>query len=139
LFETVSQDFRFFRCAFRCKISHCCTSPGNSGRADVFIPAKTNSQAAHEVGDPKSPALAYLEAFLPAVVNQQYSAFLEDVDSAWQPGEKLSEDVLGLLLEMNACLRRAYDASPARSVGMKSFDDEFKPFLGWEDYYSQNL
>ena len=30
-------------------------------------------------------ALAYLEAFLPAVVNQQYSAFLEDVDSAWQP------------------------------------------------------
>ena len=72
-------------------------------------------------------------------MNQQYSAFLEDVDSAWQPGEKLSEDVLGLLLEMNACLRRAYDASPARSVGMKSFDDEFKPFLGWEDYYSQNL
>jgi hypothetical protein len=84
-------------------------------------------------------ALAYLEAFLPAVVNQQYSTFLEDVDSAWQPGEKLSDDALQLLLEMNACLRRAYDASPARLVRMKSFDDEFKPFLGWVDYYSQNL
>ena len=51
----------------------------------------------------------------------------------------MSDDALRLLLEMNADLRRVYDASPARSVGMKSFDDEFKPFLGWEDYYSQNL
>jgi hypothetical protein len=84
-------------------------------------------------------ALAYLGVFLPAAANQQYSAFLEDVNSAWQPGEKLSDETLEILLTMNMSLRRAYDVSPARSVGMKSFDDEFKPFAGWEDYYSQHL
>ena len=84
-------------------------------------------------------ALAYLSVFLPAVLNRQYSAFLEEVGAAWRPGEKLSDDALRLSLEMNADLRRAYDASPARSAGMKSFDEQFKPLLGWQDYYAQNL
>ena len=39
---------------------------------------------------------------MPAVVNQQYSAFLEDVDLAWQPGEKLRNDALRFSLEMKA-------------------------------------
>jgi hypothetical protein len=84
-------------------------------------------------------ALAYVGAFLPAVANQQYSAFLEEVGAAWQPGEKLSDETLEILLTMNMSLRRAYDASPARSVGMKSFDEQFKPLLGWQEYYSRNL
>lgn len=84
-------------------------------------------------------ALAYLSAFLPAAANQQHTAFLENVNSAWQPGEKLSDDALRLLLAMNKDLRRAYDASPARGFGMKAFDEQFKPLLGWEEYYSQNL
>jgi hypothetical protein len=84
-------------------------------------------------------AFGYLTVFLPAAVNQQYSAFLEEVGGAWQPGERLSNDAFRHLLAMNADLRRFYDASPAKSVGMKPFDEQFKPLLGWQEYYSRNL
>ncbi len=84
-------------------------------------------------------ALAYLSAFLPPAVSQQHSEFLRNVNSTWRPGERLSDDALRALFKINSDLRRAYDASPARAFGMKSFDDEFKPLLGWEDYYSQHL
>ena len=84
-------------------------------------------------------ALAYLNAFLPPGTGQQYSEFLQDVNSTWHPGERLSDDALRLLLAMNTDLRRAYDASPARAFGMKAFDEQFKPMLGWENYYSQHL
>jgi len=69
-------------------------------------------------------------------MNQEYSGFLEDVNSVWQPAEKLSDDALRLLLAMNNDLRRAYDESPDRSFGS---DEHSKPLLGWEHYYSQHL
>lgn len=84
-------------------------------------------------------ALQYLSAFLPLAASQQYSEVLRDVNRTWRPGERLSDDTLRLMLKVNKELRRAYDASPARAFGMKSFDDEFKPLLGWKDYYSQHI
>lgn len=84
-------------------------------------------------------ALAYVSAFLPPDASQRYSEFLGDLNSTWRPGERLGDDALRVLLKINKDLRRVYDASPARAFGMKSFDDEFKPLLGWEDYYSQYL
>ena len=84
-------------------------------------------------------ALAYLRAFLPPVASQDYGNFLGDVNSAWRPGERLSDDALRRLFSINKELRRAYDASPAKAFGMKAFDEEFKPLLGWDDYYSKHL
>ena len=84
-------------------------------------------------------ALAYLRAFLPPAASKDYGDFLKDVNSTWQPGQRLDDDALRRLLSINKDLRRAYDASPARAFGMKAFDEEFKPLLGWDDYYSQHL
>jgi hypothetical protein len=84
-------------------------------------------------------ALQYLNAFLPPAASQHFGDYLQEVNSAWNPGERLSDDVLRRLLSINKDLRRAYDASPARAFGMKAFDDEFRPLMGWDDYYSQHL
>jgi hypothetical protein len=81
-------------------------------------------------------ALAYLKAFLPPAASQQYESFLQEVSSTWHPGEKLGDDALRALLKINKDLRRAYDASPAKAFGMKAFDKQFVPLLGWDDYYS---
>ena len=84
-------------------------------------------------------ALTYLTAFLPPDVSKEYSEFIQDVHSTWRPGERLDDTTLRLLLAINKDLRRAYVASPARAFGMKSFDEEFKPVLGWNEHYSQYL
>jgi hypothetical protein len=84
-------------------------------------------------------ALAYLSAFLEPTTTQQFSRSLDEVNATWNPGERLSDEQLKLLLKMNRDLRRAYDASPARAFGMKAFDEEFKPLLGWDDHYSRYL
>ena len=84
-------------------------------------------------------ALAYLNAFLPPATGRQYADYIQDVNTTWKPGEKLSDDALRRLLAINKDLRRAYDASPAKAFGMKAFDKQFEPMLGWDDYYSQHL
>ena len=84
-------------------------------------------------------ALVYLNAFLPPMVSERYSDFMQDVRLTWRPGEKLNDDALRHLFTINKELRRAYDATSARTFGMKSFDEEFKPILGWEDYYSEHM
>ena len=66
-------------------------------------------------------ALAYLNAFLPPVASEHCADFLRDVHSTWRPGQRLSDDALRHLLSINKELRRAYDASPAKGFGMKSF------------------
>ena len=84
-------------------------------------------------------ALAYVSAFLPAELSQRYSEAISDVQRTWTPGTKLSDEQFTALYDINSRLRRAYDSSPARSAGMKSFDEQFKPLLGWEEYYSRYL
>ena len=84
-------------------------------------------------------ALAYVSAFLPAELSKRYSQVVADVQRAWEPGTKLNDQQFTALYDINRQLRRAYDLSPARLAGMKSFDEEFKPLLGWEGYYSQHL
>ena len=84
-------------------------------------------------------ALSYLSAFLPPHVGQRYSEIIADVQGNWEPGTKLSDQQFTALWEINKLLRRAYDASPAKSLGMKHFDKQFQPMLGWEEYYSQYL
>ena len=84
-------------------------------------------------------ALAYVSAFLPAELSERYSQVISDVQQTWKPGTKLSDEQFTALYDINSRLRRAYDLSPARLAGMKSFDEEFKPLLGWEDYYSRYL
>jgi hypothetical protein len=83
-------------------------------------------------------ALPYLSAFLPVALSERFSA-ISDVLQTWKPGTRLSDEQFMALWEINKQLRRAYDLSPARGAGMKPFDKEFQPMLGWEEYYSRYL
>jgi hypothetical protein len=66
-------------------------------------------------------ALSYLVHFCP---HTSVTEIIGDVQRDWQPGTKLSDQHFKLW-EINKQLRRAYDASPARSFGMKHFDKQF--------------
>jgi hypothetical protein len=84
-------------------------------------------------------ALAYLSAFLPPDVTRTYNEVIGDMNISWRPGTKLSDEQFMTLYSMNTHLRRAFDASPAHMFGMKKFDEQFKPLLGWNEYYSRYL
>lgn len=84
-------------------------------------------------------ALTYLHAFMPEHIADRFAEIIADVQRAWKPGTRLSHEQFDMLWHMNNALRRTYDLSSARIPGMKPFDREFQPPLGWTDYYSQYL
>lgn len=84
-------------------------------------------------------ALAYCQAFLSADEVNSIRQSISDVQGIWSPGERLQDEQVSLMLKVNMDLRRVYDATPARLAGMKKFDDEFTPLLGWDEYYAQYI
>ncbi|MEQ1712435.1 MAG: hypothetical protein ABL908_13675 [Hyphomicrobium sp.] len=84
-------------------------------------------------------ALAYCRAFMTAEQADNVEMALAGVEGRWQPGQRMGANDVEMLLSANKVLRRAYDASPARVFGLKSFDDQFVPLLGWDEYFTRYL
>ena len=84
-------------------------------------------------------AVTYVGGFIEPDEETRFLKTLSEIRAAWKPGEKLSDAQFNQMWEMNKSLRRAYDFSPAGNAGLKSFDEEFKPLLGWDEYCSQYL
>src|SRR5262245_28955826 len=82
-------------------------------------------------------ALTYLAAFMLEHIADRFTEIIADVQRTWKPATKLSDEQFTMLWHMNSALRRTYDLSSARLPGMKPFDKQFQPLLGWDNYYSQ--
>ncbi len=84
-------------------------------------------------------ALAYCQAFLMPEKAQEYVFIIAEINENWSPGERLEDEMFETMLQINTLLRQTYDRSPAKAFGMKAFDREFAPLLGWNEYYSHYL
>jgi len=83
-------------------------------------------------------ALSYLSAFLPPHVGQRYSEIIACSRQLGARHQAERSAIHGTVGNQQAA-PQSYDASPARSFGMKHFDKQFQPILGWNEYYSQYL
>jgi hypothetical protein len=110
---------------------------GPLGGGHVWFYREAGAERAYEAGGAELFSAVISCAFLPPHVGERYSEIIGDVQRDWQPGTKLSDQHFTALWEINKQLRSAYDASPARSFGMKHFDKQFQPMLGWDEYYSR--
>lgn len=84
-------------------------------------------------------ALQYCKNFMAEIDAHHMNKILIDVNRDWKPGTKLTHDQLEQMFKMNWDLRGIYDASLARIFDRKAFDEEFKPLLGWDEYFSRYL
>ncbi|MCC0055588.1 MAG: hypothetical protein H6883_05580 [Rhodobiaceae bacterium] len=77
-------------------------------------------------------AATFLHGFEPELA-QIALRQVESLQLIWAPGKVFPAEVAKSLMNTNRALRRAYDGR--RYMGLKSFDQEFQPILGWKDYY----
>lgn len=87
-------------------------------------------------------ASAYLEGYFQE--DRQILAlirrFSEENARIWktiEPRELFLPDDTQTLLDINRSFRKFYDQTAGRYL--KSFDQEFLPLLGWEEYYKRDL
>lgn len=79
-----------------------------------------------------------LDYILPYFGDGETEAFKErvvQIQRRWKVGEILEPNDADDMLKVNRHLRRLYDQTPA--VYLKTFDEEFVPILGWNEYYSR--
>ncbi|MEO1988703.1 MAG: hypothetical protein ABGX47_18940 [Martelella sp.] len=76
----------------------------------------------------------YIAAFDPEL-SELARQQVESIQAIWEPSRCLPDEVLQSLLSVNRSMRSVYDGTPGRYL--KSFDDEFKPVLGWNDYFEE--
>ena len=80
-------------------------------------------------------AIGYLSGYFKDHDFSGIEAELRDiVHSRWYQ-TPLSVEQAGRVLEINREFRRLYDGTPDRHL--KSFDDEFTPPLGWNNFFNE--
>ncbi len=84
-------------------------------------------------------ALSYCSAFMSAGQLNSARSVMASVQSGWVPGQRLTYDQARTMFDLNKTLRRVYDDSPSAAAGMRRFDDQFVPLLGWDEYFSRYL
>lgn len=77
-------------------------------------------------------AANFVTAFDP-VLAQSVMSLLEQASATWEPGQLMPKNILEAMFRANKALRLAYDKTPARHA--KSFDEAYRPIMGWKEYY----
>lgn len=80
-------------------------------------------------------ALDYLRPFVKNGETDDLQELVRNIQTKWKPGEVLEKNDANDMLNTNRRLRRLYDQTPA--AYLKTFDEEFKPLLGWDEYFSR--
>jgi hypothetical protein len=82
-------------------------------------------------------ALPYIEGYYqkkPEILQIENCAeILRNIMKNWHYGQKLDKEQFQLMIDTNRLFRRLYNNSIGSSL--KSFDDEFRPILGWSEFF----
>ncbi len=81
-------------------------------------------------------AAHFIAIFDPELANVARSQ-VESLYIFWSPGKEIPNPIAKSVLNTNIRLRRAYDQTAAKYG--KSFDEAFKPIMGWDQYFRDHL
>ncbi|MGD9667863.1 MAG: hypothetical protein AB7U75_02290 [Hyphomicrobiaceae bacterium] len=84
-------------------------------------------------------AHSFCRAFMGPDESAAIGELLSAIQKTWKPGERLADEQIHELGAANAALRRVYEGAPGRQNTRKSFEEQFTPAVGWEEYFARNL
>ena len=82
-------------------------------------------------------AWAYLQGFYGEDAIAPFEQQIQSVQDGWKSGKILGGEDAEIMLEVNDEFRRLYDATPKKYT--KSFDNEYVPLIGWNEFYKRSI